>query len=242
MAPKRSRPWRNRPRFRKRARTYKKAYRQRNRRTAGFLGIELKFLDTDVSAQAVATTVPGSESDPTTFLGLNSIAAGDGESNRDGRKAKMHSINLKGVIIFNAETDDVNPPTLGFCRVWIIKDKQTNGVQLSAEQVFKDPTSAEMDQDPMINLQYKSRFSIVKKVTVMKHYPVSVWDSAANNTNTNGSKVPFSMYARVSDDVHYSNTTGVIANITDVSYHVICIGSANLDASISYTSRVRFYG
>lgn len=213
-----------------------------NRRTGGFMGIELKFQDTGVASQTVATTVPGSESDPPTFLSLNSLAQGDGENERDGRLAKLHSLSVKGLIIFNGSLDATNPETLGFVRVYLVRDSQTNGAQLNAEDVFDDPASAEMDQDPMMNLENASRFKVIRKATIMKHYPAVVWDSNANNTNSGASKVPFSLYAKVADQVHFKNTTGVIANVSDVSYHIICIGSANLSASITYTSRVRFYG
>lgn len=226
-------------------RRYKKQKRMgsrmqvRNKRTAGFLGIELKFQDSETD-QAVGTGVDNNaRADPTSKLSLNSIAIGNAPDQRDGRHVRLHSLNIKGMINFTADSGTV-PPTTGFVNIYLVRDKQTNGAQIVPSEVFHNPANAEMDHSPMLRLENISRFQIIKKLTVYKHYPVAIWNGSL--TKTNGVNQPFSMYCKVSDDVHFSATTAEIGSIADVSYHLIVIGTANLLATLNYTSRVRFYG
>lgn len=223
------------PRARARRRTYPSQF---NRRTGGYLGLEKKFLDMEYDA-AVSATVAGSEADPTTFLSLNSIAQGDGESNRDGRHCKLRSIYISGNILF-AGLDQATPTTLPYITMLLIRDRQTNGAQFNAEDVLKDPSNLDLETNAMVNLQHYKRFNIVKRFRIQMRAASSTWDGTS--TLAGGQIVPFTMFKNVNDDIHFIGTTAVVANISDVSYHLICIGTPGIAANLRYIARTRFVG
>jgi len=141
-------------------------------RIGGYLGRELKFVDSEVSADSLGKTVAGSEVDPAQDS-LNGVAQGDGGSNRDGRITFIHSLHIRGAIAFNHSQTFTTPTTAGFVRLALVLDTQTNGAQLNAEDVFKDPTSTALDWCFLRNLQYTKRFRVLKLLTVKEpNYPI----------------------------------------------------------------------
>jgi len=220
-------------------------------RTGGFLGKELKFIDYEVSSQAIVATVAGSEVDPGSSVNcLNATAQGDGQTNRDGRRQFTHSIMIKGFISFThaydtGSTADFFPD--GFVKLALVLDKQTNGAQLNAEDVFVDPTATTLDAVLVRNLQYTSRFSVLKIITV--RVPQFGGGAAGNGTTTNSQSekisVPFSCYYNFKTPLvtTYTNTTAVVANIADHSLHLLAIRSSigsDAGRDLFYYSRCRF--
>lgn len=202
------------------------------------LGQELKFLDMEANVDVLGT-VAGAEADPLTLLGLNSIVQGDGNQERLGKQVRLVSIHLKGMCNFEPN-DGAAPPTVPYQYVYLIRDKQTNGAQFNAEDVFNDPDDAELDVEAMRNLDFIQRFDIIKKVLIKREHVDAVWDG--DSTVANGENVPWSLFAKLSDTVNFSATTGVIASITDVSYHIVMLGTANIKSQNRYVARLRFYG
>jgi len=221
-------------------------------RTGGFLGKELKFVDYEVTQDAIQRTVAGSEVDPaSSVLCLNATAQGDTESNRDGRRQFTHSIVIKGILTWNYKPSGgsgIAFADMGDVKVALVLDTQTNGAQLNAEDVFKDPTSVYLDSVMMRNLQYTSRFRVLKIMTLR---PPNFGGGGAGNGTTDGTvegsfSKQFSCYYNFKKPLMttYTNTTAVIANIADNSLHLIAIasdgGQSDLDSTISYISRCRF--
>jgi len=221
-------------------------------RTGGYLGKELKFIDYEVAQDQLVITVAGSEVDPGSSVNcLNATAQGDTESNRDGRRQFTHSVAIKGFIVWNHAPNAGNSGAykdLGSVKVALVLDTQTNGAQLNAEDVFKDPSSARLDSCLMRNLQYTSRFRVLKIMTI--HPPAYPGGGAGNGTTDNviegGMAKHFNCYYNFKKPLMttYTNTTAVIANIADNSLHLIAIGPAaadtNFDGTINYISRCRF--
>lgn len=195
-------------------------------RTGGYLaGRELKHVDYSFTVDPVATTVAGSETDGANSH-LAAIAQGTGESQRIGRCAYIKSLYLKLLIDLESETsvDAVSCFTITFA---LVQDKQSNGAQLNAEDVFGDPAVTTNDVIPFQNLQYSDRF-IVHSLKTMRVDR----NSAYNGTNiTNGAVVqPVIMYKKFSKPMkmEHSGTGATIADVTTNSLHLITIASTNV--------------
>ncbi len=209
-----------------------------NVRTGGFVGIEKKFLDGTFQV-AIVATVAGSEMDPpgagaqTAPGTLSAIAQGDGESNRDGRKCTLTSLHLKGDVTLSPTSSD---GTGKIVRVMIVWDKQTNGAQFNAEDVFLSNTNVEYS---FRNLQFIKRFAILKDQTFV------LVPQAASGDGTTGENVgdikKFNWNFNFRIPQIYKGTTAVIANITDNSLHIMAFANAT-GTVLSYASRVRFFG
>ena len=236
----------------KRRRSSKRAYRGRkkrrvakrkarvNMRTAGFLGIEHKFVDYNYN-EALVTSITGAEASPTTPGCLNALARGDSENERDGRKVRCTHIALDGLVNFEAQTQ-ATPEGGHYVRILLVWDTQTNGVKMNSEDLFEDPGDANLEIHAHLDLSRQNRFKVLKDIVVWQHAPQAVW----NGTNTLSAQVqaPFHLSCNLGKITHFlsSSTTAVIAGITDNSLHLIAYGSVGTNAKLQYTSRVRFYG
>lgn len=200
---------------------------------------ELKFLDTYLTAQSLGTTVAGSEVDPATFLCLNAIAQGDGESNRDGRQVVVKSINIRGDVSQTAIQDQADARASTVVRLLLVKDKQTNGAQLNAEDVLLDTSG--LDVHSHRNLQYEQRFEVLWDKTIQLDFTTSQSDGV-NTASTAGQKKPFHIYKKLDMPVNFTDTTAVVGSIADNSLHLIALATVAGSCTISYQARCRFFG
>jgi len=213
--------------------------RKRNMRTAGFLGIETKFYDTGIAGTAIVATAAGAEMDPTpNILCLNAITQGDGESQRDGRKVILKSLQIKGMINADAVANAADPPAGRLIRILVVQDKQTNGAQLNSEDVIKD--AGFLDVLSMRNLQYSKRF-VVHYDKVIRMIPTATMEDGANTSSTSYANQGFKFFKNLNVPVNFTSTTEAIANITDNSFHVIALAN-DTGCNLFYQSRVRFVG
>lgn len=214
-----------------------------NVRTGGFLGIELKYVDSALvsSALAAPTAAAGGEQDPATLLALNAIAQGDGEQQRDGKQVCIKSVYVSGVVDVPVQANLTAGTIDPLIYVALVLDKQTNGAQLNSEDVFVNPgASAVTAASPLRNLQYTSRFQVLDSVVL--HPPARQLSFDGTNIESSGTRVPFKL-SNTSDIItNYIATGAVVAAIQDHSLHVIAYTSTTTGATISYNARVRFVG
>ncbi len=204
------------------------------------MGIENKFVDYERSALVVDNSWAGNELDDATALAVSSIAQGDGESQRDGRKVELLSVHIKGIAIL-ACTETVTTPTdTAIIRLILFLDKQTNGAQANAEDVVTATTD---DVNAWRNLQNSQRFRILKDIR-MQLDVTNMTQSGANDFSNAGQKVPFEMHVVFKKPivVNHTGTTAVVTSIADNSIHLIGASTSSALVTISYTSRVRFRG
>lgn len=219
-----------------------RSYAMKNLRTGGFLGIELKFADFEFDA-ALSATLAGSEVDPATALCLTAVAQGDGENQRDGRKMVVKSVMVRGIVQITA----IAAATLQngmWVKICMVLDKQTNGAQLNAENVFVDPTDTDLDAFTFRDLQFSNRFKVLKSMYLEVNPSAAAGDGAANDQGHY--VIPFEIIASgLNLGVNHSATTAAIASVVDNSVHLIAVaspGSAGGVATIKYSSRCRFVG
>lgn len=218
-----------------------------NLRTGGFLGIENKYVDYSVSAQALATAWTSGELDPATALCLNTVTQGTGQSQRDGRVQTVNAVHIKGFLQAAATESITTPPSDMLVRLALVLDTQTNAAQLAAENVF-DP-AANNDVDSFRNLEYTKRFQVLKDKMIRIPVAAATQNEGAANLFASGAvRIPFKFnhVFKKPLKVRYSDSASpaTIAEITDNSLHLVGVySSAYSEApTISYDSRCRFTG
>ncbi len=219
-------------------------FRRRNQRTAGFLGIELKFYDTflvDKALQADADAAAG-EVNPSATVALNTVIQGDGESNRDGRNMIMKKISVRGVIEVLADANATAHKTAPNYFIALVHDKQTNGALLNSEDVYVNNANNSVTATSLFrNLQHIQRFNILGSVQLVGPMPDAVCDGT--NIEIAGYTLPFEIHKDLNIKVNFDGTTEDIANITDNSLTLLAWTTNTLQApTISYQARLRFVG
>lgn len=190
------------------------------------LGQELYFKDNVYGPTAIPATAAGAEADPATVLCLNSMASSVAVNERSGEQ-----ITLKGVYVYGDVTFTASTNLDGYVRILLVQDNQSNGAQLNSEDVLLDGTG--LDVLSFRELSNAKRYRILgeKRITCSGR-------SAAAATY----RVPFVLAHtyKQGQKVNFTGTAGTIANIIDVSLHVIAIASDASMATLTYQSRVRF--
>lgn len=214
-------------------------------KSGGLTGTELKYLDSAKVASAIVSPADGSgaEQDPATVNCLNAIAQGDGESNRDGRRCVMKSVYVTGLVEYPAQADQtaMDPGTKTY--IALVLDKQTNGAQLNSEDVFLNPSgNGLVAADPLRNLSYSNRFTVLDNVTVEQDSPNGVYDGT--NIELGGAVRSFKLSKKFTIPVNFTGTAAGVSTIQDNSLHVIAYTSRASTAAptLSYNARVRFVG
>lgn len=205
-----------------------------NYRTGGYSNIETKFVDYNVALSGVSNIISGAKHDPAVNC-LNAIAQGDGESDRDGRKATIKSLHIKGTVTA-AEADKFGTKV----RVIIVKDTQTNGVQLSPIDVLQVPPGQINQIDAFRNLQYTSRFKVYYDKTFVLN-PVPYWNTLGAVAVGNEPRRDFTVnLTNLNCNVIFDGTTADVSTITDNSFHLLAY--TDQGAAVTYNSRCRFVG
>ncbi len=222
---------------RKRAASVTRRRTRKFARVATVVGIEKKFIDYEFDA-TIVKAIAGSEADPATDS-ISAIAQGDGESNRDGRKCTLVSVQCQGYIELTSQL--ATDPLAATVRLCVIHDKQTNGAQLNAEDVFADPTDTDLDPLAFRNLQFAARFQVIWDKTFVLAAPAGGGD--APTPEFAPIRRYFKLFKKLNLPVVHNAVAAAIASITDNSLHVLAFSGANDAATtLRYISRVRFLG
>ncbi len=211
-----------------------------NTRTSGFIGLENKFLDSELNATAVSTTWTAHNPTAASVNCLSAPAAGDGESDRDGRVYHINSIHMHGQVLFNATESQTAPIDEEFVRIALVWDTQTNKSEVVGTDVMDGGGSN--DNLAFRNLQNSKRFIVLKDFTV-KVVPESMNEGAANLFASRNFESRWSINKIFRTPIKV-NTAGTAANVnvvTDNSLSLIVQGT-NTAIAVGYQCRVRFSG
>lgn len=198
--------------------------RYKRRRTYG-IGDERKFFDTALAFNFDSTL----EVPATGQLAL--IPQGDTESTRDGRKAVIESVQIRGVVTV---APAAGAAIAGSCWMWLILDTQTNGAAAAATDVFQTNQPA----DTMLQLNNSGRFRILKK-WVWKWVPKAGVSTAWNNETFN-----VEYFKKCNIPMDWNSTTGAITEIRSNNIFLMA-GQSGIGDDIptfAGTARVRFQG
>lgn len=198
-------------------------------------------------AVASGTTWASAELDPSTPTGscLFGPARGDGIDNREHRHASVLRIAIRGTIHFGKATDlSASVTETGSVRLVLVLDRQTNGVQMSAEDCLHPQTAGrDHAHEAFMNIAKLGRFQILKDKTYRAPERALVWNATTATTMMNGADLPFKIKYRFYKplEVHFNdNTNGGVDDIVDNSLHLI--GHTNhVDIPVTLTYNVRTY-
>ncbi len=211
---------------------------KRNIRISGLLGLEKKFVDTFRSGVTLQITPAGSELDDATMLCLNGVDVGNTQSTRIGNKITIVSLQVNGTINNTILTDTADAPTGDVCRIFIVWDKQTNGAQLNAEDVYENTSATDLLS--FRKIEFAERFQVLKEWVIQVDYTANATDGA-NTATYAGEQKYFSFFRKLNMPVKYTTTGATVSSIMDNSLHIIGF-SINGKATISWTSRIRYTG
>ena len=217
-----------------------------NRNTLMSLGIETKFYDTSAAGAALTNSADasGGEHDQSATITPSTIIQGDGESNREGRKATFLSWHVTGLVHIPLSADNTVTKQTPSIFIAMILDKQTNGIQIASESVYlNDSGATEMSANLMRNPQQSHRFTVLKTIRFQMPQPTLVFDGT--NIETGGVNRSFDLWVKFNKPIvaNYSGTGETIANSTDRSLHILAWASVTTYAPILYyNSRLRFRG
>lgn len=186
---------------------------------------ELKFFDT-----ALSFTVDATGEVPATGQ-LTLIPQGDTESTRDGRKAVIKSIQIRG-IAYLAPGAAATAATVAY--VYVVLDTQANGAAAGVTDVF---TSNNLSS-ALINLNNSGRFRILKKFVLPFVSP------AGATTAYNNVVKPLEFWKSCNIDVDWSSTAGAITELRSNNIFLLAGSDGLSDDTVTVVGncRLRFMG
>lgn len=207
---------------------------------------EKKYFDSEKGETAItngSTSWAGGEYDPATANTLFFPSQGDDFNNRTGRKVQVTGINIRGVVLVPAQTNQTVTDAASSVRIILVQDKQTNATQLNAEDVINSGAATSSTAIHMMsNPAFFGRFRILKDKTFTLQSPSISFDGT--NIEQSGLEKLFRLKVNFRKPVvvHYNATNGgTVADVIDNSFHIIATTSATgLVPTIIYKCRVTF--
>ncbi len=189
---------------------------------------ELKFHDVDVDDGTVAAAM-------NVQLALLTIAEGNGESERVGRKINVKQINWRFEVLLPttataADTSDV-------IRVMMVLDKQCNGALPTNTDVVETD-----DYQSFNNLSNRQRFRVLMDRTYDVNCPAGSGRGSTDTLSYGDSVVSDQWHSqRLNIPIEYDNsfTTGVITTIRSNNLFIIVGGKSGV-AGFRSKLRIRF--
>jgi len=205
--------------------TRKVGFYGRYGRAARMRGVqpELKFFDTSLAFSFDQTgNIPATGQ-------LCLIPQGDTESTRDGRKAWIKSIQIRGNITYVPSTSPNGTDTVF---LYVILDSQCNGNPATITEVF---TSADMWSN-MLQLNNSGRFRILKK------WELPIASRAGVSAAFSGDVKQISWYKRCNIPIDWNGTTGALTEIRSNNIFLAAGSLRDIVSTMAGTCRLRFQG
>lgn len=207
-------------------------------RARGRLGVERKFID--LNRNAIAMSNSWTTKNPTGAKCLVIPLQGIGESQRIGRLFYLHSLHLRGTVIFKNLILATFPYSETVCRVMIVHDTQTNQTQMLAPDCMDD--TGTVKYNAFRNLKFAKRFNVLySKTFIFKGDGLNEGNSMAQNNASGAKQIHFEFNKKWKNPMKCIciGTTGTISDITDNSVHFICV-TESTNTIVKYQVRGRF--
>jgi len=234
--PQRSSPA-NRPRYTTQRRPRPAAtYYPSVARTRGAAVQEKKYFDAAKALTAIPNGWISSEVDPAGDC-LFYPTQGDGVANRNGRKATMLAMRIRGMIQAAPQSNQAATEQPTLIRIIVYQDMQSNGAQSQGEEVMTN-TSSVFDFQNTANF---GRFKVWKDKLLKIDETELVWDGT--NVEQCGAIRQFKMNIKFKKPivVNFKSNTGDVADIVDNSFHIIaCTYNTAFAPQIIYNCRTVF--
>lgn len=238
-----------------------------NTRTAGYIGLERKFFDTqteftmpqqilgsvlpvrDLSAKWENAASTGTSAAPQYGV-LNAPTRGTGPTQRDGRQYRLKSCLVSGCVrtdtLIEADSD-------GVITIYLVLDKQSNALAPSVNDIFINPNLSDgvsknnvmMAAHPYRDLAHITRFRVLAQQRLVLRESNTLVDSAGTAYVSAMHNAFFSFSVNLKDlQVNCVGDEGTLSDISDHAlYLVACRDGSNPSAyHISANNRIRFVG
>jgi len=214
-----------------------------NARTAGYIGMEVKFYDLHHSGLVpylpASTAVDNCMADPTPEGSLFNPVQGADPTQRVGRKVTVKQLQIVGTVHWDAM--DYVATTVYGAPVWfyVIQDTQTNKAQMLSGDYLTNP-GAMTDKPPLLNLQSGHRFKTLAKKVLQTNDIFATSSGVKVSCNA----IPFDITIPIPDVVvNYIANSATVASIIDHSFHVIAFTPNHASRpTLFYNCRTRFVG
>ncbi len=212
-----------------------------NIRSAGFVGMELKFVDTTRSQVAMATAWTSILPSAPVMNCISAPGIGTGESERDGRVFVIKSIHVRGTVSVVGVEASAAPIADDEWRICVVWDTQTNATAMAGTGVMD--AGSTNDVNSFRNLQFSRRYIILYDSGYRRLPRPNTNEGAVNMFAANTVTVPWHMNKSFKDGIKVETvgTTAAVASISDNSISVIGVASQT-GVLVSYESRCRFVG
>lgn len=173
---------------------------------------ELKAVDGLLSADNLASTavIVGTNG----LVDQTAIAQGTGDDQRIGRKITVKSMECN----LGVKSDS----SRAFANLRLVLDTQTNGAHPS----YLDIMSSNIPQQAFPNLDNRERFKTLWK-----------FQGALPFMNGSSSECSWNIFKKMNLPVHFSGSTGAIADIRDNNVYLIADSDASIDISLGFRLR-----
>lgn len=176
---------------------------------------------------------------------------GDDLADRDGRKIVVKKVVVRGVINWGGADAVTSAGNMSpVVRIIVVKDKQTGGVELSAENVVgpgvgSDGAAAQTGGASIMSLSKPTgwgRYQIMKDKMYTR--PLSLITQDGTDGALMECSTPFKFTLNLNTEINFSGTTGVVGSVIDNSFHLLAATSNNgaSQPQISYLARTTFVG
>jgi len=220
-----------------------------NARVGGFLGLELKFLDTAWNGVAVSASTDGASGELQPSSGCTGCIScpgqGDGESQRDGRKFVIKSVYFSGVVATtHLQTETVVQDLSGYYFALVL-DTQANGATIASENIYLNPGTSSLNllPQPLRNLQNSGRFRILASKYVPVRGAYTGNDAAGTFSVSNQATSAVSLSWKGSINVDTIGTSADVASVSDNAIHIVAYaGDSTMTPVFQGKCRMRFMG
>lgn len=171
---------------------------------------------------------------------------GAGFYNRIGRRIRMMSLQISGQIA--PSTGNAAAVNEQFARVLVVYDRQPNGAFPSVADVLTNydeagGTSAAQPAFQHINMNNRDRFQILRDRKIILPplgingaTPAAQTNIVVDANSSTGNKFLFEEFIRLNGaEMHSKASTGVIGDISTGSIFVLCVSSADSNATAAWT-------
>lgn len=194
-------------------------------------------LTSTLVTQAFATTTPRTL--------LNGTVPGNAMQNRLGRRIRMKSIHIQGVIL---QSQNGAAPVDDFIHWVLVYDSQPNGAAFAFSDLFQSTDNAGTSASgaySFLNMSNSKRFKVLRHKS-MKLETIGVGSDQPAQESTDFTKVTtVNEYVPLNGLVTQYNTgtAGTVADIQTGSLYLLTYGvsgAADYQYSLSYNTRLRF--
>lgn len=177
----------------------------------------------------------GAEHDPSTILSVSGVEVGTGQDQRLGNFYRVYGLHMKGFLSKAELTGAASQePRRTEVRLMVILDTQTNGTQMSSEDLFISNTNSELNVMSLIDSQKLIRYKILYDKLI--NMPARKFTSnVAASPEAPGQRIPFEVQLKkLNIRINANVASGNIGDQVDNSIHVIALYDVAVSIPVLY--------